>query len=280
MMLPDALLALWLKWLTDGVLDGDRTKVLIAAFGLAASTTATWYVRVVNDRVQRRFRDRISIAMEAHIARLQASVPTIEHQERPDYLDRLAVLRDQSFMLDHLFSSLLSNIGLIVRLAVTAALLASVQPALALLLLAGLPAVTISIWRPGIERSVQESVASHDRLARHLFTLGTTAAPAKEIRVLGIEDELRTRRRAAQGDRWDAPSPPPAGTRRSGRPRRGHCSGWPTWPASPGSPRASTAASGTSCSSSSPGSVCPSTWRSRSVSSGSCAACGSTRPSD
>ncbi len=204
MMLPDALLALWLKWLTDGVLDGDRTKVLIAAFGLAASTTATWYVRVVNDRVQRRFRDRISIAMEAHIARLQASVPTIEHQERPDYLDRLAVLRDQSFMLDHLFSSLLSNIGLIVRLAVTAALLASVQPALALLLLAGLPAVTISIWRPGIERSVQESVASHDRLARHLFTLGTTAAPAKEIRVLGIEDELRTRRRAAR-DRWVAP---------------------------------------------------------------------------
>ncbi|MGI9051659.1 MAG: ABC transporter ATP-binding protein [Ilumatobacteraceae bacterium] len=204
MMLPDALLALWLKFLADGVLDADRTKVLVAALGLAVSATATWYVGILNDRVQRRFRDRISIAMEAHIARLQASVPTIEHQERPDYLDRLAVLRDQSFALDHLFSSLLANIGLAVRLAVTAVLLASIQPLLALLLLAGLPAITISLWRPGVERSVQEAMASHDRLARHLFTLATTAAPAKEVRILGIQEQLRSRRRAARA-RWYRP---------------------------------------------------------------------------
>ena len=71
------MLALWLKLLTDGVLDGDRTAVLVAAAGLAVSATATWYVGLVNDRVQRRFRDRIGAAMEAHIARLQASVPRI-----------------------------------------------------------------------------------------------------------------------------------------------------------------------------------------------------------
>ena len=65
--------------------------------------TATWYVGVLNQRCQRRFRDRIGIAMESHIAQLQASVPTIEHQERPEHLDRLAVLRDQAFTLDHLF---------------------------------------------------------------------------------------------------------------------------------------------------------------------------------
>ena len=46
---------------------------MIAAFGLAASATATWFLRVVFTRVQRRFRDKISVALEAHVATLQAS---------------------------------------------------------------------------------------------------------------------------------------------------------------------------------------------------------------
>ena len=53
--LPDALLALWLKLLADGVLAHDRGLVLAAAVGLGLSAAATWFLRVVSDRVQRRF---------------------------------------------------------------------------------------------------------------------------------------------------------------------------------------------------------------------------------
>ena len=45
------------------------------------------------------------------------------------------------------------------RLVVTVVLLASIHPALVLLLVAGLPAVSMSLWRPGVERAVEESVA-------------------------------------------------------------------------------------------------------------------------
>ncbi len=204
MMLPDALLALWFKLLTDGVLDGDTTAIRVAAIGLGISATLTWYINVLNQRLQRRFRDRLAIAIEAHIAHLQASVPTIEHQERPEYLDRLAVLRNQSFALDHLFSSLLSNLAWISRLVITALLLATIHPALVLLLAAGIPAVLTSVWRPGVERAVEESVAAHDRLARHLFVVGTTPAPAKEVRVTGIGRDLRTRR-IDEREQWLAP---------------------------------------------------------------------------
>ena len=93
MMLPDALLALWLSLLVGGIVDGNDTRVLVAAVGLALSATATWYLSVLSQRVQRRFRDRIAIALESHVARLQASVATIEHHERPEHLDRLAMLR-------------------------------------------------------------------------------------------------------------------------------------------------------------------------------------------
>ena len=88
-----------------------------------ASATATWFLRVSSTRVQRRFRDKVSVALESHVATLQASVATIEHHERPEYLDRLAVLRDQVFTLDHLFMSLFSTLGWIVRLVVTLFLL-------------------------------------------------------------------------------------------------------------------------------------------------------------
>src|SRR4051812_1413401 len=92
MMLPDALLALWLKFLVDGITQHDRHQVTVAGVGLAISVTATWYLSLLSQRMQRRFRDRVAIALESHVARLQASVPTIEHHERPEYLDRLAML--------------------------------------------------------------------------------------------------------------------------------------------------------------------------------------------
>ena len=199
MMLPDALLALWLKFLVDGVLHDQRRRVIIAGFGLAISVTATWYLSLLSQRVQRRFRDRVAIALESHVAHLQASVPTIEHHERPEYLDRLAMLRDQVFALDHMFMSLFSTLGWLFRLAITAVLLASIHPALVLLMLFALPAFWVSTWRPAVERRVEESVIANTRLGRHLFVLGTTAPPAKEVRVTNTGQWLVAERRAA----WD-----------------------------------------------------------------------------
>lgn len=199
--LPDAMFAIWLKFLGQGVIDGDRQLLFIAAFGLGASATATWFLQVVSTRIQRRFRDKVTIALEAHVARLQASVATIAHQERPDYLDRLAVLRDQVFVLDHMYMSLFGTAGWILRLIVTVALLMSIHPALVLLAVFALPTVLTSSWRPGIERAAQERAAPDQRLARHLFQLATTAPPGKEVRVTGIGARLGRERRAAW-ERW------------------------------------------------------------------------------
>jgi ATP-binding cassette, subfamily B, bacterial len=195
--LPDALLALWFKMIGDGVLRHDMSVVRVAAIALGVSATATWFLRTVSTRVQRRFRDKVTIALESHVARLQASVVTIAHQERPDYLDRLAMLRDQVFVLDHMYMSVFSTCGWIVRLGVTIALLMSIHPALALLALFAVPASLTAMWRPSVERVAQERAAPFNRLARHLFATATTAPPGKEVRVTGIGDRLRKQRREA-----------------------------------------------------------------------------------
>jgi ATP-binding cassette, subfamily B, bacterial len=202
--LPDALLALWLMLLGKGVLEHRPGMLQAAAIGLAVSAAATWFLRTVGTRVQRRFRDKVTIALESHVAQLQASVPTIAHQERPEYLDRLSMLRNQVFVLDHMYMSVFSTLGWILRLGVTMALLASIHPALLLLLVFAIPTVLTSTWRPEVERSAQERGAQSGRLARHLFTLATTAPPGKEVRVTGIGEMLITERRSAW-ERWYRP---------------------------------------------------------------------------
>ena len=199
--LPDALLALWLMLLGKGVLERRAGLVVGAAVGLGTSAAATWFLRTVSTRVQRRFRDKVTIALESHVARLQASIATIAHQERPEYVDRLSMLRNQVFVLDHMYMAVFSMLGWILRLGVTLALLASIQPVLLLLAVFAVPTVWTSAWRPEVERSAQESGAQASRLARHLFNVATTASPGKEVRVTGIGNFLATERRAAW-ERW------------------------------------------------------------------------------
>ncbi|HEX2336954.1 MAG TPA: ABC transporter ATP-binding protein, partial [Hyphomicrobiaceae bacterium] len=221
--LPDALLALWFKLLADGLLGGKRGLVMAAAVGLGVSAAATWFLRVISERTQRRFRDQVGIALESHVAHLQASVATIEHHERPEVLDRLAMLRNQIFVLDHMYMSVFSTCGWILRLAVTLALLVSIHPALGLLAVFALPTVLTSAWRPGVERAAEEQGASANRLARHLFDLATTAPPGKEVRVTQIGDRLVSQRREAW-ERWYGPV---AAARRSSA--VWHALGWATF---------------------------------------------------
>ncbi len=199
--LPDALLAFWLKLLGDGVLHHDAVLVLVAAVALGVSAAGTWLLRTVSTRIQRRFRDKVTIALESHVARLQASMATIAHQERPEYLDRLAVLRDQVFVLDHMYMSVFSTCGWLLRLGVTIGLLVSIHPVLALLAIFALPTVLTSAWRPGVERVAQERGAQTNRLARHLFTCARLGDLRRGVRQRGclrrLGPALASGRRAA-----------------------------------------------------------------------------------
>ena len=103
-------------------------------------------------------------------------------------------------------------------------------PAGALVLLGcfALPVVGTATWRrPAVERRVEERVAAHNRLARHLFVTGSSAGPAKEIRLSGLAGKLRAsaKRRGSSGTgpRWSPRWRPPPGARWPGQ-----CSPSPT----------------------------------------------------
>ena len=197
--IPTATIALWLKLLADGAVGHRDRQVMAAAAGLAVSVALGWLLTTLNGRVGQRFRMRTTIAISAHVSELQAKVVGIEHHERPEYLDRLQLLKDNVFLLDHLYGAFMGLVGLVLMLAVTVGLLISINPVLALLALFAVPAAASGSWRAGAERAAQDRAAPHVRLARHLYDTGTLAGSGKEIRVTRTGDLLIKRRRAA----WD-----------------------------------------------------------------------------
>ena len=89
-------------------------------------------------------------------------------------------------------------------------------------MLFAVPAFWVSTWRPA-RRAARRGVGAspHTRLARHLFVLGTTAPPAKEVRVTNTGDWLIAERRAAW-ERWYRP----VAAGRAGRPPLGTPLAW------------------------------------------------------
>ncbi len=196
-LIPEALSALWLRVLLHGIQAGNDGETLRAAIGLALTGGTGWLFRTIGSRVVAIFSDRIALAVETHVARLQATVSTIEHHERPDYLNRLQILHDHSFLLNHVYPSLMQYVGSAARLVITVVLLMSISPVLGLLVLFAIPTVTVSQRRASALRSAEEKTAPQVRLARHFFELGTTPGSAKEIRVSSAEQTLVERRKAA-----------------------------------------------------------------------------------
>lgn len=189
---PGALLAVWLKFVVDGVTQHRSGLVLAGAIGVAASSIAIWLLRLASGRVTRRFRMKVAVSLESHVAGLQAGIDTIEHQERPEYLDRLAVLRESVYQLDHMLLALIDTVSSVACLALTIGVLMTVSPLMVLLAVFAVPTVVVSSWRSGAMRAAEERAAPDQRRYRHFFTLGTTAGPAKELRVTGNQQAIRT----------------------------------------------------------------------------------------
>jgi ATP-binding cassette, subfamily B, bacterial len=195
--LPQALIALWLKLLADGAAHRQVDQVVLSALAIGASVALTWLLRTVSVRVSHLLQLRTTIAIQTEVSRLQASVPGIEHHERPEYLDRLQLLRDQVFLLDHLYGAFMGVVGLALMLVTTIGLLASIHPALMLLALFAVPAATSGSWRAGAERRSEERAAPSVRLARHLFDVATAPGSGTELRVTRNGEDVVARRWAA-----------------------------------------------------------------------------------
>lgn len=138
-------------------------------------------------------RERVAHRLERDIAAAVAARPGIEHLERAVYLDRLSLLREQAPNLARLQDSIIQVVGVVARLGATAALLATVDPRLLLLIPFALPSLAANLVVERLIRGRDDRRAVHQRRAWILDWYVRSAGPAKEIRIFGAGEELRRR---------------------------------------------------------------------------------------
>lgn len=206
MMLQSAALPMstsWLRRVTDEAMSGNRTQAMVAALAAAlcvvTSLTAGHFAHIFYYE----HGDLLTLRLESRLMAITNGSAGIEHQERSDYADKLHILSQEVMGTGSRgLQATVGGLGLGVAIAVTSALLGSVNLWLLALPLASVPPLLLGKRAESVIASARLRAASSSRLSRHLFMLATDAAAAKELRACGLEAVIRER----QAQAWDQAS--------------------------------------------------------------------------
>jgi len=194
-----SLIGLWLKLAVDGAAAGERRTVVLAVLALAGSLALSGAVGCLSGMRFQDLNESGALVLMHDVMRLAGEVPGIEHHERPEYADRLALLRNDSRLLTNFVGTCGRTLSLAARIVVTAVLLAGVHPLLLGLPLLALPSVWTGARANRIVEAANEATAEQVRRQDHLYHLATAASSAKELRIFGLGPEIGRRHQQA----WD-----------------------------------------------------------------------------
>jgi ATP-binding cassette, subfamily B, bacterial len=147
-----------------------------------------------------RLQEEIQNEVERQFIDVVGTTPTLEVHERPGRAEAAAAVRGARGDIAAAFDRLLWLAGATLALIASAVLMASVVPIVAVLPLFAVPAVLATQAADKKRGQAVRRVMPRTRLAGHLFTLATTAAPGRETRLFGLASELRRRHR----EEWDS----------------------------------------------------------------------------
>ncbi len=192
-----ALVSLWLKLILDGVAREDSGLVTVAAAVLGVTVTLQMAASSFSHLRLSELHMACGKVLVCDLMEAGATPPGIEHHERPDYADRIALLKRDTNYLSGFLPVIGEAVGLVARVGVTGILLARVHPALLLLPVLSVPSFYAGGRAERAVNAAKEATAEQDRLNDHLFALATTPSSAKELRIFGLGNEVVARQRAA-----------------------------------------------------------------------------------
>jgi ATP-binding cassette subfamily B protein len=190
-------MALGLRPLVDGAVAGRPGQVAGGAVLTGAGLLLTVLAPIGYRWATIRMRERSHMVVQRRILTLSSAAPRLEHFERPEFWDRMQLLKRG-------FEDLAGGMALafvtpivMAQLVVTAVLLGRLHPLLLLAPAVALPATWLSRRAEGITRAAESRTAEGRRLGQHLFELVTSASAGKELRVYGLREEMLARHREA-----------------------------------------------------------------------------------
>ncbi len=180
----------------DGAIAHDTDQIVLGAVLVAGLFSLSWLLALVSGTEGSLLTDKTSLALGVRIARLAATLPTLEHFERHELLARVEQLTQNRRTLAGAPRQLIGLTGQAARAIGIVVLLATIYPpVLVVPLLAIVPA--LSDRRAGVvQQRAEASLTSDRRLLDELFGLATSADEARELRTYGITDALAARHAA------------------------------------------------------------------------------------
>lgn len=188
-----AMQSLALKWIVDAAIDRRWAFAVTAAVigGVGAGLLGS-AGRAMSDTEQV-VTNQVGLLIDRNTLELTAAMPGIEHLERPEYLDQLALVRSGGASLMRAVFALTGTASLVISMGTALWLLGAVHP---LLLLIPLCAVPTAILVPRSQRHVDRAsavAAERQRAATQIHRLFLTPASAMELRVFGAAGRLDER---------------------------------------------------------------------------------------
>ncbi len=180
----------------DASLRHQLSHLVLGMAGVAVLYTVTWTLAMLAGSAGSVLSDRVSLFLSVRIADQINAVTSVDHLERPAYLTELDLLEQNLRSLGNGPRQVLLVVQVLVRIVGIVLILALIYPPLAVLPLcaaAPLAGERFSVW---LRQRTDERLAPARRLAENLFSLATSAGPAKELRVFGAAGSLRDRHRA------------------------------------------------------------------------------------
>ncbi len=179
--------------IVDGAIAHQPGRIVTGLIIVAVSFPGGWALQLIGGALNSKLTDLANLRLGLHIGALTCDAPFLEHFERPDYLAEIDSLRERRRTLAAAPAQSLGMIRSGIQFAGAAVLLALVWPPLIVVpLLAVAPAVADRL-AARVQKRSDDDLADSRRLVNDLFSLASTAGPARELRTFGVTDGLLAR---------------------------------------------------------------------------------------
>src|SRR5688500_16625186 len=153
--------------MTDAAAAGRARDALPAAIVVGVWVGYHRVAGMVGQRVRRRFSERAGIrSFDRPLVAMEAGIPGIEHHQRTAIVDRLQLLREESWIVTGMLEAAMHTAGVWIEFAVVAVLLARLHTVLLVLPLLAAPSLVTSAYAVRRNNAARERTAADYRLSR------------------------------------------------------------------------------------------------------------------
>ncbi|NNJ62687.1 MAG: ABC transporter ATP-binding protein [Dactylosporangium sp.] len=187
-----AIVGLGLRSIVNGTVSDNTTAIVLGALGAALAYTMTMSIDEIGFMLRIHLVERVAVTeTQPESLREIGEIETIDHLERADYLDRISVVQSETWGIVDSAWAAVESVALVLRLALTVAVLGSVSPfLLGLLVFAAVPLLFEQRGRARIRLADLDTIAWRATMSAAFQDFGRYRTSVAEAVGLGDPDRI------------------------------------------------------------------------------------------